>query len=70
MKNFMERAIAGEIEDLEEALDDAIDEWHALPDDGAVGDTIHLYLGMTWQEYARWVKDPKSLEDIINKRRS
>lgn len=34
-------------------LDDRIDEWHAMPDDGR---SLHEYLGWTWPEYKAWVE--------------
>lgn len=32
--------------------DDAIDAWHALPSPPPC--PLHEWLGMTWEEYARW----------------
>ena len=64
MARFMVRARAGLYPDaptMERALDDAIDEWHASPD----GLDLHTFLGMTSQEYVRWVQSPSSLGDIV-----
>lgn len=33
-------------------IHDAIAEWHDKPEDGV---SLHAYLGMTWEQYARWV---------------
>jgi hypothetical protein len=46
---------------MERALDDAIDEWHASPG----GLDLHAFLGMTSQEYVRWVQSPSSLREIV-----
>ena len=68
--NFMERVLSGQIENLEEELSNEIDCWHQRPDDGeSIGEAIHLFLGMTWQEYAQWAQYPDSLSDIIAKRK-
>ncbi len=33
-------------------LEDRIDEWHDSPGEGR---ELHEHLGMTWDEYKRWV---------------
>lgn len=38
-------------------LDDLIDAWH----DGGGGQALHEYLGWTWEEYARWLRNPADL---------
>ena len=63
-QTFMARTRAGLYPDapaLEHALNDAIDEWHASPD----GLDLHSFLGMTLEEYVRWVQSPSSLAEII-----
>ena len=35
-------------------IDDAVERWHELPEDGK---SLHEYLGMTWDEYCEWVQD-------------
>lgn len=69
MRTFMDRALAGEIADLDTAMLDEIDRWHERPDDGTVGNAIHLWLGMTWQEFARWVEHPDQLAAILEERK-
>lgn len=70
--NFMEQATTFGFEDLDKAILDAVDAWHAyeitIPED-VIGENIHLFLGMTWDEYARWVQKPKELADIVARRR-
>jgi hypothetical protein len=40
-------------------LDDLIDRWHhSSPDDPT---PLHEYLGMSWEEYGAWVKDPTAI---------
>ena len=34
-------------------LDDLIEEWHNTEGDGI---PLHEFLGMTWDEYKRWVE--------------
>lgn len=61
---FAARARAGlypNAQALEHALNDAIDEWHASPG----GLDLHVFLGMTSQEYVRWVQSPSSLREIV-----
>ena len=71
MKTFMDLAVAGEFENPVVAIDDFVDEWHNRPDDGeTIGESLHLFLGMTWQEYGEWVSHPKNLSKIIERRRS
>lgn len=60
-RTFMERACAGEFGDLHTAIDDAIDAWHTGPE----GPPLHVALGMTWDEYAAWVKSPRLLDEIV-----
>lgn len=38
-------------------VDQLVDVWHESPDDGR---PLHEFLGMTWPEYCRWVRDPGS----------
>ncbi len=62
---FLELAMKGQVRP--EAIDDYIDDWHASLE--ATCD-LHDYLGMTADEYARWVEDSTTLANIIAKRRS
>lgn len=42
----------------EQALADAIDRWHK----GDTGVPLHEYLHLSPEEYARWLRDPDSME--------
>lgn len=64
MTTVMERAAAGAFatsEELEEALDDAVEEWHGAETDLGLPE----WLGMTGEQYAGWVMDPSSIDDIV-----
>lgn len=67
-RTFMERAVAGEFGDLHTAIDDAIDAWHEAGE-REVG-SLHVALGMTWDEYAAWVKSPRLLDEIVASRKA
>ena len=66
MVTFVEYALAGKFEDLDEAIDDCVDEWH-----NGAGENLelHEYLGFTWEEYAIWVPHPSELVNILEARR-
>lgn len=70
-KNVMERLILCEINDQgdawNDAIDDAIDEWHTRP---GTCEHLHDHLGMSWDEYRIWVQDPGQLRNIVNGRRN
>lgn len=61
---FIGQCVAGtaSIDDM----DDHVDRWH----DGDSPLELHEYLGLTWDEYGRWVKDPESLGRLVTERRS
>lgn len=61
--NFIERCQRGE--SLLDEIDDFIDDWHENQDDLE----LHEFLGMTWDEYSLWIKEPNTLSSIINRRR-
>lgn len=63
---FIERCLRGEIENPIVAIDDAVHAWHT----GEEPESMHVYLGMTWEEYGRWVIDPYALTAILEERRS
>lgn len=44
-----------------ELLDDLVEEWHTRDDDPGV--ELHEYLGMSWDEYARWVEGRTSASE-------
>lgn len=62
---FLERATAGEIADLDEGIDDAIDAWHAAPHGH-----LHVALGLTREEFHAWVKDASTLTRLVEARRA
>lgn len=68
----MERAVDGEIDDLETAILDAVDAWHeyqpTIPED-LIGENVMTWLGMSWSEYMRWVEHPKELAAIVKARK-
>jgi hypothetical protein len=45
------------------AIDDAIDRWHA--GDGK-GVPLHVYLGLTPEQYEKWLRDPDSMEEVLH----
>ena len=45
-------------------IDNYVDAWHdSGPDETR---KLHEFLGMTWDEYARWVEDPTCLRQILD----
>ena len=48
-------------------IDDWIDRWHH--GDGKEGETLHEFLGFTWEEYAEWVRDPGYAAKVLAARR-
>lgn len=58
-ETFMAKCIKGEV--LLDEIDHYIDLWH----EGDSSDPLHVFLGMTWDEYARWVANPQILASII-----
>jgi hypothetical protein len=42
-------------------IDDYVVRWH----EGGTRQSLHEYLGLTWEEYALWVEQPQSLRLII-----
>lgn len=57
--SFVEACLAGDV-DLDQ-IDDYVDLWHDGPSELELSD----FLGMTWDEYARWVETPQVLPQII-----
>ena len=60
MPSFIEKCLAHEA--VPEDIDDFIDQWHAHPGPRS----LHEFLGMTRDEYARWIADASTLQAIIN----
>lgn len=59
MSSFIQKCLTGEA--LFDDIDDYIDIWH----DSQGDEPIYEFLGMTQEEYARWVKNPDCLSQII-----
>ena len=57
--SFIARCLRGEC--AAEDIDAAVARWHTGDD----ARELHVVLGMTRAEYARWVADPSSLTEII-----
>lgn len=53
---YCKRKVSGE------AIDDYIHEWHATGPEVTCG--LHEYLGMTLEQYGRWVQDDTALEQM------
>ena len=80
--SFLDRCLAGDVADPAEEIYDAIQAWHQVGGrekdsdrgglnvrfDGAEV-SLHRWLGMTWEEYDRWVRDSKVLGDILAERK-
>ena len=59
MYNFIENCLRGDA--LLEDIDNYIDEWH----EGDSNEPLHIFLGMSRDEYAAWVETPDILPFII-----
>jgi hypothetical protein len=57
-RTFMDRYLAGEVPP--EAIDDFVDAWH----EGELTISLAEFLGLSDEEYWRWVKDANALPDI------
>jgi hypothetical protein len=57
-RTFMEQYLADEVD--AEAIDDFVDAWH----EGEYAGSLAEFLGMSEDEYWRWVKDPDVLPEI------
>lgn len=55
-------------ERLADEADDFVDLWHE--GDGPDGMSLHEYLGLTWEEYGAWARDPGALPHIRTARES
>ena len=47
------------------SIDDKVHEWHNLPDSNI---PLHEFLGMTWEQYVAWGRDPDSIEPLTDDR--
>jgi hypothetical protein len=63
--SFVELVLSGQ--ERPESIDKFVHDWHSrFDDDGA---TIFDYLGLTKEEYSKWVEDPNSLNEIFENRK-
>jgi hypothetical protein len=58
LRTFMERYLTGEVD--ADAIDDFVEEWHK----GEHAASLPEFLGLSDDEYWRWVKDANVLPDI------
>ncbi len=68
-KTFIEAVLAGETKEPRADIHDWVDRWHeeTLTDDSP---SLIEFLGLTRDEYDRWVTDPYSLVTTIERRRT
>lgn len=66
-RTFMQEAALGFFDDVEEAINDAVQEWHEAPVGLEV--PLHQFLGMTDSEYRHRIEDPRALHAIIEERK-
>jgi hypothetical protein len=62
-KNFFDLYLAGRAS--ADDINESIDAWHA----GSVSQHIYQFLGMTKEEYSRWLSDPEILPEIASARK-
>lgn len=65
-RSFMERVAAGEIDNPEAEILNEIDLWAA----GSRRITLDDYLGMSPDEYSRWVRNSATIMQLVEKRRA
>ena len=61
LKGFIQLCLEGKAK-LED-ISNWVDAWHEPL--VAIPLALHTYLGMTWEEYGQWVRDPSTLSAII-----
>ncbi len=59
-KQFVDLCVRGEASPAE--IDDFIEAWHQTESDTP---PLHQFLGMSWEEYSAWVRNPGLLAGII-----
>ena len=62
-ETFMDICLNGKA--LLDEIDNFVDDWH----DGDSGEDLHDHLGMSWEEYSCWAKNPDLLPHIVAARR-
>lgn len=61
---FVERALRGDVINVDDEVEDAIEAWH----ESASGMDLHDWLGLTWEEYSIFCTKPKMLRPILASR--
>lgn len=61
---FIQLALRGEV--LSDEIDDFVEAWHLSDTD----EEMHIFLGMSFEEYSLWASDPDAIELILSARHS
>ncbi|WP_448190396.1 hypothetical protein [Azospirillum sp. sgz301742] len=61
--SFVDLCLAGKVRPVD--IDDFVEAWHA----GASKKDVWDFLGLTHEEYGRWVEEPDAIDDIVDQRR-
>jgi hypothetical protein len=61
---FVEQCLSGDV--LEDEIDDFVEQWHASEN---ISEDLHVFLGMTWDEYSVWATKPSILPFILSARK-
>lgn len=62
---FLDRCLNGDA--VPDEIDDYVDRWH---EGGGFGVSLADYIGLTFEEYARWVEQPDALDAIVFARKN
>lgn len=63
-QSFTDKCLSGELRPAD--IDDAVEAWH----NGDDGRSLPEFLGMTPEQYWRWVERPQDLGTILTERRA
>jgi DNA-binding MarR family transcriptional regulator len=61
--NFLQKVLTGQAQVAE--IDDYVEQWHH----SSSKLSLHEFLGLSPEEYAKWIEDPNSIEKVVAKRR-
>jgi len=61
---FVDLCLAGKVQPAD--IDDFVEAWH----EGASRKDVWDFLGLTREEYGRWVEEPAAITDIVDQRRN
>ena len=53
-----------------DSIDDFVEQWHTSEGLGVHAPSLRDFLGLTQEEYGRWVRDHRALADILKERRA